>query len=547
MRAFICFIVLLGMLGLVYPERVKAQTPPPDIPCAMFPANNIWNTRVDTLPVDPNSAAYIGAIGVTETLFPDFGSGEWPPGSGQFIGIPYTVVPSTQPLVNIFYYDSPDESEPGPFPIPPNAPIEAGSDDHVLVVDGDNCILYELYGAIPQPDGSWHASSGAVFDLNSHALRPDGWTSADAAGLPLLPGLVRYEEILAGAINHAIRFTIPVTQDAYIWPGRHEASSNNDTQYPPLGQRFRLRADFDISSFHPTVQIILRAMKEYGIILADHGSAMFISGVPDSRWNNSILDQLEGIAASNFEAVNVCSLVADPNSGQAVPGASTATSCMTLGNNPGTGGGTGGTSGGTTGGTTGTTGGDSGAGTSTGGGGGNGSADNGAGNGTSSVAGNIGVFDPGLSKLGLLLPGQTGVQGEQIEWVITVFNKGSVPGQQLVIKDTLPDSLRLDRVEAPGATVITSKQTVFFQIPVLNPGQSLQFSVFTTSLQGVQVTNTACLTATNLAQEICTSIQAVGVLPRTGESPYWQRWLLPVTSLGMACATIMIFKKYYVG
>jgi hypothetical protein len=217
-----------------------------------------------------------------------------------------------------FDYDG--ESDPGPYPIPPDAPIEGGpgsdGDRHVLILERDSCTLYELYYAWPQPDGSWHAGSGAIFDLNSHLLRPAGWTSADAAGLPILPGLIRYEEVAAGEIRHAIRFTVPQTRRAYIWPARHYASPLTGEQYPPMGARFRLKKDFDISGFSPDTQVILQALKTYGMILSDNGAAWFISGAPDERWDNDILHELHQVRGSDFEAVDASSLMVDPNSGQ---------------------------------------------------------------------------------------------------------------------------------------------------------------------------------------------------------------------------------------
>ena len=285
--------------------------------CRLFPPNNIWNVPVDRLPLDPNSDAYVNTIGANETLHADFGSGTW---AGGPIGIPYVSVPSTQPLKNVtFEYAA--ESDPGPYPIPDDPPIEGGAqsdgDRHVLVLERDNCILYELFNAFPREDGSWHAGSGAVFDLKSHALRPEGWTSADAAGLPILPGLVRYDEVDSGEIRHAIRFTAPETQNAYVWPARHYASTLTGSQYPPMGQRFRLKAGFDISGFAPEVQVILRGLKRYGMILADNGSSWFISGVPDGRWDNDMLHQLHQVEGSNFEAVDCSSLMVDPHSGRA--------------------------------------------------------------------------------------------------------------------------------------------------------------------------------------------------------------------------------------
>ncbi len=296
------------------------QGPPQLAGCPIFPADNVWNTPVDTLPVDANSDAYVATIGAEDNIQADFGSGDWPEGSGAPIGIPYVVVDATQETVAVsFDYD--DESDSGPYPLPAGAPIEGGPDGdgdrHVLVLDRDNCLLYELFYAFPEDDGSWNAGSGAIFDLNSNALRPEGWTSADAAGLPVLAGLVRYDEVAEGEITHALRFTAPETRREYLWPARHYASDLTGDEYPPLGQRFRLRADFDISGFSPEVQIILRALKRYGMILADNGSSWFISGVPDERWDNDALGELRQVQGSDFEAVDVSSLIVDPDSGQA--------------------------------------------------------------------------------------------------------------------------------------------------------------------------------------------------------------------------------------
>lgn len=286
--------------------------------CPVFPADHIWNIPINTLPVDSNSAAYINTIGAGRGLHPDFGSGTW---DGFPIGIPYVIVPGTQTKLNvIFGYD--DESDPGPYPIPPNPPVEGDPDGdgdrHILILDRDHCDLYELYAAHLEGDG-WHAGSGAIFDLDDYALRPDGWTSADAAGLPILPGLVRYDEVASGEIHHAIRFTVPQTRRDYVWPARHYASWLTDSQYPPMGQRFRLKVGFDISGFPPEVRVILQAMKTYGIILADNGSPWYISGVPDERWDNNVLSELRQVYGANFEAVDVSSLMLDPDSGQVKP------------------------------------------------------------------------------------------------------------------------------------------------------------------------------------------------------------------------------------
>ena len=304
--------------------------------CPIFPADNIWNTPVDDLPVDSGSDAYITTIGASRGLHPDFGSGTW---AGGPIGIPYTVVDGSHPEVDVVF-DYADESDPGPYPIPADAPIEGGDqssgDRHVLVLDRDACILYELYAAYPQLDGSWEAGSGAVFDLESNALRQEGWTSADAAGLPILPGLVRYDEVASGEIQHALRFTAPQTRRAYVWPARHFASSLTGAAYPPMGKRFRLKADFDISGFSEEVQVILRALKKYGMILADNGSAWYISGAPDAGWDNDLLViELGQVKGSEFEAVDESSLMADPDSGQASQDTSSGNTQQQFSDDPG--------------------------------------------------------------------------------------------------------------------------------------------------------------------------------------------------------------------
>jgi len=302
------------------PTRTATPTPPPGpsiAGCPVFPNEHIWNTRVDSLPVDASSSAYVNTIGRDTGFHADFGSGTW---KGGPIGIPFVVVPTGQPGVNVSFYYS-GESDPAPYPIPTNAPIEggpeAGGDRHVLVLQSGACRLYETYDSWPTAVGSWHAGSGAVYDLRGYALRPDGWTSADAAGLPILPGLVRYEEILEGEILHAIRFTAPQTRRAYVWPARHFASSLTGAQYPPMGQRFRLKVDYDISAYSPEVQIILTAMKRYGIILADNGAPWYLSGAPDPRWDNDHLHELDDLRGSDFEAVDSSPLLLNASSGQA--------------------------------------------------------------------------------------------------------------------------------------------------------------------------------------------------------------------------------------
>lgn len=289
--------------------------------CPVLPADNIWNTRVDALPLHPLSDQYIDSIGPDDHMHPDFGSGVWPPGSNSPIGIPFVVVGDETDDVPIVFTAYGDESDPGPYPIPRDAPVEGGPDGdgdrHVIVVDADDCVLYELYRGFPRGDGSWSADSAARYDLTSNELRPSGWTSADAAGLPIYPGLVRYDEVASGEITHAIRFTISETQQAYVWPARHFASDNSDPSVPPMGQRFRLRADFDISGFSPEIQVILTAFRRYGLIVADNGSDWYVSGAPDERWDNDVLGELKTIPGAAFEAVDVSGLIVDPDSGLA--------------------------------------------------------------------------------------------------------------------------------------------------------------------------------------------------------------------------------------
>ncbi len=318
-RSLLVAILLGSSLAFAPFAQSKPQAAPPTIAgCPLQPADNIWNVPVDQLPLDPQSDAYVNTIGRTRHVHADFGSGTW---DGFPIGIPYTTVPGTQPKSSVSFW-WPGESDPGPYPIPPNPPIEGDpngdGDRHLLIVDRDNCKLYELYAA-HQVNGQWQAGSGAIFDLNSNALRPAGWTSADAAGLPILPGLARYDEVAAGEINHALRFTAPQTRSAYVWPARHEASDLTGAQYPPMGQRFRLKASFVIDNrFSPFAQVILRALKKYGMILADNGSSWYISGAPDERWNNTVLHQLDVVTGDDFEAVDVSSLMVNVNSGQAL-------------------------------------------------------------------------------------------------------------------------------------------------------------------------------------------------------------------------------------
>jgi len=284
--------------------------------CPVLPPNNIWNTAIDALPVLSNSGAMVNTIGATGGFHADFGSGTW---DGGPIGIPFITVNAGQAAYPASFR-WPGESDPGPYRIPLDAPIEGGpnstGDRHTMAIDTDRCVLYELGRAFPQA-ASWVADAGAIFDLRSNALRPLTWTSTDAAGLPLMPGLVTYEEVLSGEIRHAIRFTAPQTRREFVWPARHYASSLTGVQYPRMGERFRLKASFDITPYPADVQVILRAMKKYGIMLADNGSSWFISGKPDPRWNNSHLQALGQLLGSNFEAVDATVLMIDPNSGQA--------------------------------------------------------------------------------------------------------------------------------------------------------------------------------------------------------------------------------------
>ena len=270
-----------------------------------FPADNPWNQDVSQDPVDSNSATLIARCG-SGNLHPDFGT-VW---NGAPNGIPYVVVAGSQRGVPVTF-EYADESDVGPYPVPAQAPIEGGpqssGDRHVLVVDRDNWKLYELFAAYPQNAGqSWRAGSGAVFDLNTNVLRPAGWTSADAAGLPIFPGLVRYDEVVEQKeIRHALRFTCSATRRAYVAPARHFASSRTDASYPPMGMRVRLRADYDIASFPADVQVILRALKRYGMFLADNGSSWYISGAPDARWSDEDLSAIKRVPSTAFEVVRM--------------------------------------------------------------------------------------------------------------------------------------------------------------------------------------------------------------------------------------------------
>jgi hypothetical protein len=286
--------------------------------CPVFPRNNVWNTRVDSLPVHARSDAWVSSIGNDTALHADFGAGRW---EGGPIGIPFGAVPSDQRPARISF-DYEDESDPGPYPFPAKPRIEGGprsdGDRHVLVVQREDCVLYETWSTYPNGDGSWSAGSGAAFDLRSNALRPAGWTSADAAGLPILPGVVRYGEVKNGRIRHALRFTARETQRAYVWPARHHASSTTDPDVPPMGARFRLKKSFDVTGFPAPMRVILVAMQTYGMFLADNGSDWYVTGAPNRNWDDEMLgDSFRRVQGSDFEAVDSSSLMIDRDSGAA--------------------------------------------------------------------------------------------------------------------------------------------------------------------------------------------------------------------------------------
>jgi hypothetical protein len=264
----------------------------------VFPADNAWNTDVSNAPVHANSANYIDNILANggDFLHADFGGG------GEY-GIPYVTVSGTQPAVPTTFFDWPEESDPGPYLIPLQAPVEGGSDRHVITIDRDHCVLYELFNASPSGSG-WAASNGAKWDLTTNALRTIGWTSADAAGLPIFAGLARYDEVASGHIDHALRVTVNATQKGFVLPATHFASSSTDPNRPPMGLRLRLRADYDISTFTGQSRVIMMALKKYGLIVADNGSNWFITGAADPRWNDDDLNQLKSVPGSAFEVVD---------------------------------------------------------------------------------------------------------------------------------------------------------------------------------------------------------------------------------------------------
>jgi len=304
-------VLAVGRYGGAQQGRGEAGAPDLGVGASLngkrvFPADNPWNQDISKLPTDPRSDVLVASIGLDKPLHPDFGTVY----KGNPNGIPYLVLSGEQAKKRLpvtFQYA--DESDPGPYPIPLDAPIEGGpkadGDRHVLVLDRDHWMLYELWSATPQA-GGWHAGSGAIFDLNSNRVRPLGWTSADAAGLPVFPGLVRYDEAVeARAISHALRFTCVRSRRAFVAPARHFASSRREENLPPMGMRVRLKASVDIRSFPPVAQVILKALQRYGMILADNGSDWFISGAPDSRWNDDELNTLKRLKGRDFEVVQM--------------------------------------------------------------------------------------------------------------------------------------------------------------------------------------------------------------------------------------------------
>jgi hypothetical protein len=294
--------VLAAALSLavwVAPATGSSRAGPHEYSCPLLPAGNSLNRDISHAPVSPNSAHYIASIGLSGHLHPDFGT-------ERNYGIPYTVVGPHQPKVAIAFSEFGEQSDPGPYPIPLGAPVEGAGeagDRHVLVLQTGSCRLYELYGA-QRSGAGWEAGSGAVFNLRSNALRPEGWTSADAAGLPIFPLLARYPEVRAGRIDHALRVTVARTQRGYIHPATHFASSSSDPSLPPMGLRLRLRASYGLAGFHGQSLIVLRALKRYGLIVADNGSSWYITGAPDPRWNDADLEQIKRVPGAAFEAVS---------------------------------------------------------------------------------------------------------------------------------------------------------------------------------------------------------------------------------------------------
>jgi hypothetical protein len=300
---------LVAVVAVAAPVTAACTPLPGASGCYLLPDNNVWHADISRLPVNARSTAWMastgGGRGSSLHIHPDFG--------GPY-GIPYTIVNGTHPKVPVTF-DYADESDKVPYPLGADTRIEGGSDAHALVVDSSTCKLYETWDTAAN-ERTWTAGSGAVYDLHSDALRPNGWTSADAAGLPILPGLLRYDEVESGHVDHAIRFTVSRTDTSYLWPARHEAGSASDVNLPPMGARFRLKASYPLTGLRPDTVAVLTAMKKYGLIVADNGSNWYFTGATDSRWPDALLDQLKAVPASAFEAIDERSLQASPNSGQ---------------------------------------------------------------------------------------------------------------------------------------------------------------------------------------------------------------------------------------
>ncbi len=302
---------LLTLVIAAGASALAACTPIPGAPnCSLLPDNNVWHADISKLPVNVHSTAWLASSGAnTVRLHPDFGSG-----GGVLYGIPYTTVAGNHPKVNV-RFDYAGESDRVPYPLGPDTRIEPGSDAHAIVVDRDTCKLYETY-ATARSGNTWTAGSGAVYDLKSDLLRPDGYTSADAAGLPILPGLLRYDEVAAGKVDHAVRFTVSRSDRSHLWPARHDAGSANNINLPPMGARFRLKANYPLAGLRPDTVAVLTGFKKYGLIVADNGSNWYFTGAADSRWSNNMLDQLKRVPANAFEAIDESRLQASANSGQ---------------------------------------------------------------------------------------------------------------------------------------------------------------------------------------------------------------------------------------
>jgi hypothetical protein len=319
-RALAAAVIVVAVAG------PAGAIPPPGAPaCSVFPSNNVWHADISKLPVNARSSAWLASMSASSTnLHPDFG----PSGGSMPYGIPYIVVPDSHPKVHVSFQYA-DESDPGPYPFGSDTPIEGGSnssgDRHAIMIDKGTCVLYELYAAHYSSSGST-AGSGAIWSLTSNELRPATWTSADAAGLPIFAGLVRLDEVKAGAVDHAIRVTAQQTDRLFIWPARHQAGAANNHNLPPMGARFRLKSSYDISHFSAYTQTILRAMKKYGLIVADNGSNWFFQGTAENGWPTSMLDELKSVPARAFDAVDESSIMISSDSGAVRSSSSTTSS-----------------------------------------------------------------------------------------------------------------------------------------------------------------------------------------------------------------------------